>query len=294
MGHEFLGTVVEAGAACAAGGPARGSSARSARCCGACYFCRRGLPSRCEHGQLFGWVEHGRGLHGGQAELVRVPLADATLVAVPAGVARGAGAARGRRALARAVPLRRERRRRSRRPRWSCSAAGPVGLAAVLGARTSARARSARSTPCPSAWSSPTRFGARALDLAARRRARARARARRTGAARTWCSRPWAARRRARSPTSSCARRDDLRAGRAQRARLRDHAGPALRQEPDLPRRACPGARLHGARAGDAWRARELDLAAFFSHRLPLAEGAHGYALFEQKRESCTKVLLVP
>ena len=37
-------------------------------------------------GELFGWVEGGAGLHGAQAEYVRVPLADATLVRVPAGV----------------------------------------------------------------------------------------------------------------------------------------------------------------------------------------------------------------
>jgi threonine dehydrogenase-like Zn-dependent dehydrogenase len=54
--------------------------------CGACYYCRIGLTARCERGQLFGWVENGSGLHGAQAELVRVPLADATLVEVPEGL----------------------------------------------------------------------------------------------------------------------------------------------------------------------------------------------------------------
>ena len=51
--------------------------------CGECFFCLRGLSARCERGQLFGWVERGRGLHGAQAEFVRVPLADATLSKVP-------------------------------------------------------------------------------------------------------------------------------------------------------------------------------------------------------------------
>ncbi|MES0385301.1 MAG: alcohol dehydrogenase catalytic domain-containing protein, partial [Hyphomicrobium sp.] len=44
--------------------------------CGDCFYCREGLTARCSHGQLFGWVEKGEGLHGGQAEYVRVPLAD--------------------------------------------------------------------------------------------------------------------------------------------------------------------------------------------------------------------------
>jgi threonine dehydrogenase-like Zn-dependent dehydrogenase len=41
------------------------------------------LSARCVEGQLFGWVQGGRGLHGAQAERVRVPLADGTLCRVP-------------------------------------------------------------------------------------------------------------------------------------------------------------------------------------------------------------------
>src|ERR1044071_2788141 len=86
MGHEFLGEVVEKGAA---------SSLRVGdivvspftTSCGACFYCTGGLTARCVHGQLFGWVEHGAGLDGAQAELVRVPLADTTLVPVPPGLA---------------------------------------------------------------------------------------------------------------------------------------------------------------------------------------------------------------
>ena len=37
-----------------------------------------------------------------------------------------------------------------------------------------------------------------------------------------------------------------------------------------------------------------VDVSPLFSHRLPLEEGPRGYALFEEKRERCTKVLLVP
>lgn len=35
------------------------------------------------HNQLYGWVEKGKGLHGGQAEYVRVPFADGTLERLP-------------------------------------------------------------------------------------------------------------------------------------------------------------------------------------------------------------------
>lgn len=83
MGHEFLGTVIECGSAVE--GLAKGDRvvAPFSTSCGACVPCLRGLTARCERGELFGWIENGRGLHGGQAEFVRVPLAGSTLARVP-------------------------------------------------------------------------------------------------------------------------------------------------------------------------------------------------------------------
>lgn len=86
MGHEPLGEVVEVGSAVRAFAAGARVVAPFTTNCGACFYCRAGLTARCTSGQLFGWVEEGRGLHGGQAEYVRVPHADATLVAVPEGL----------------------------------------------------------------------------------------------------------------------------------------------------------------------------------------------------------------
>ena len=83
MGHELLGEVVEAGEAVRRWRVGDVVVAPFTTCCGACFYCGIGLTARCTEGRLFGWVEGGEGLHGGQAELCRVPLADATLVAVP-------------------------------------------------------------------------------------------------------------------------------------------------------------------------------------------------------------------
>jgi 2-desacetyl-2-hydroxyethyl bacteriochlorophyllide A dehydrogenase len=87
MGHEFLGEIVAVGKGVTRF--RRGDRAVSpfTTSCGECFYCHKGLTARCTQGQLFGWVERGEGLHGGQAELVRVPLADATLLALPAGLA---------------------------------------------------------------------------------------------------------------------------------------------------------------------------------------------------------------
>jgi threonine dehydrogenase-like Zn-dependent dehydrogenase len=86
MGHEFVGEVVEVGPE--VGGFSVGDSvcAPFTTSCGRCFYCRAGLTSRCEHGQLFGWRQDGVGLHGGQAQYVRVPLADGTLVRIPEGL----------------------------------------------------------------------------------------------------------------------------------------------------------------------------------------------------------------
>lgn len=86
MGHEFVGRVVEAGKAVQSVRVGDRVFAPFSTSCGQCYFCQRGLTSRCSAGQLFGWRSNGRGLHGGQAQFVRVPLADGSLKKVPEGL----------------------------------------------------------------------------------------------------------------------------------------------------------------------------------------------------------------
>ena len=80
MGHEFVGEVVETGAEVKTLSTGNIVGTPFTTSCGSCFYCHRGLFARCVNGQLFGWREAGQGLHGGQAELVRVPHADGTLV----------------------------------------------------------------------------------------------------------------------------------------------------------------------------------------------------------------------
>lgn len=85
MGHEFVGEVVAVGNDVQQFRVGDQVCAPFTTNCGQCFYCRQGLTSRCQQGQLFGWREHGQGLHGGQASLVRVPLADGTMLQTPDG-----------------------------------------------------------------------------------------------------------------------------------------------------------------------------------------------------------------
>lgn len=86
MGHEFTGEIVETGRDVRLFRKGDLVMSPFTTSCGKCFYCLRGLTCRCVNSQLFGWVENGRGLQGGQSEYVRVPMADGTLVKIPDGV----------------------------------------------------------------------------------------------------------------------------------------------------------------------------------------------------------------
>ncbi|MFE0026342.1 zinc-binding dehydrogenase [Amycolatopsis sp. NPDC059021] len=79
MGHEFIGVVTDVGRDVRTVCPGDVVVAPLAWSDGTCSFCVNGLPTSCRHGGLWGEA----GADGCQAEAVRVPHADGTLVAVP-------------------------------------------------------------------------------------------------------------------------------------------------------------------------------------------------------------------
>jgi len=81
-GHEFVGIVEEVGKSVR--GVSKGDAviAPFAWSDNTCEYCRKGLQTLCEHGDYFG------GEIGGQAEFVRVPLADGTLVKMTDAIAK--------------------------------------------------------------------------------------------------------------------------------------------------------------------------------------------------------------
>lgn len=81
MGHEFVGVVEEVGEAVTTLGAGDFVIGPFAVSCGTCEFCRAGLQTSCVIGGF--WGDWRYGTAGCQAEAVRVPLADGTLVKVP-------------------------------------------------------------------------------------------------------------------------------------------------------------------------------------------------------------------
>ncbi|CAF4142475.1 unnamed protein product, partial [Adineta steineri] len=79
MGHEFVGEVVEAGFDVKIFKKGDRIIVPFSTSCGICFYCTKALTSRCEKSQLFGSPL----LDGGQAEYVRIPLADTTAFFAP-------------------------------------------------------------------------------------------------------------------------------------------------------------------------------------------------------------------
>lgn len=91
LGHEAMGVVVEVGAQVRTLSVGDRVVIPFTIACGECFMCRRGLQSQCEttqvteHGTgaaLFGYTKLYGQVAGGQAEYLRVPLADSTHIAV--------------------------------------------------------------------------------------------------------------------------------------------------------------------------------------------------------------------
>lgn len=79
IGHEFTGIVETVGRDVRGVKPGQFVAAPFSFADGSCSFCEDGLYTSCRHSGFWGGLDN----DGGQGEFVRVPFADATLVAIP-------------------------------------------------------------------------------------------------------------------------------------------------------------------------------------------------------------------
>jgi 2-desacetyl-2-hydroxyethyl bacteriochlorophyllide A dehydrogenase len=86
LGHEFVGTVVQAGDGVTQVAERDRVLGCFCSACGKCFFCRRGQFHKCDEGRVFGHGKALGALQGAQADQVLVPHADLTLRRVPDGM----------------------------------------------------------------------------------------------------------------------------------------------------------------------------------------------------------------
>jgi threonine dehydrogenase-like Zn-dependent dehydrogenase len=290
MGHECLGEVVAIGSEVRSVRPGDRAVCPFTTSCGECWYCRNGLTARCERGQLFGWVEQGRGLHGVQAELVRVPLADGTLVPVTRDLQAEAALL-----LADVLPTGWHGARLAETGPGRVTVVlgcGPVGLMAVLAALEQGADTVLAVDAVPERLALAQRFGARPVRLDGDVPAAVRGATGGRGADGV-----------VEAVGSASAGRlafDLVRPGGTIATVGVHHEAvmpftPAEAYDRNLTWRIgrCPARHYAPGLVPVALR-RSEDLVALCPHRLPLEAAGDAYRLFDEKRDGCIKVALVP
>jgi len=291
MGHEFVGQIIETGSQVRSLRTGDRVIAPFTTSCGACWYCRRGLTCRCLHGQLFGWVAGGEGLQGVQAGLVRVPMADATLMPLPEEIHPEEGLLLGD-VLSTGVYCA-DRAEVDGEGVYVVLGCGPVGLMAIVGALERGARHLLAVDRVGERLALAQRFGARPVHLDEN------------------------------DPRTVVDELTDGRgadgvleavgspgAGRLALELIRPggilstagvHTAPAMPFSPseaydrNLTYRVgrCP-ARHYMERLVPLVLSRRYPLRDVISHRLPLAQGVEGYEMFAARRQGCTKVVLSP
>ncbi len=291
MGHEFIGEVVEVGADVRALRVGARVLSPFTTSCGACYFCRSGLTARCERGQLFGWVGDEHGLHGAQAEYVRVPLAESTLVGIPDGVTDDEALLLGDvMSTGYYCALRADI---DPRGTYAVVGLGPVGLMAIVGARELGAERLYAVDVVPERLAIAERFGAIPIDART-------AHPQQTLRDATEGRGADAVLEAVGSPSASELALALVRPG-GTISIVGVHNEPHFSISPtqaydhNLTLRIgrCP-ARAMIDRLIPTVQAKRYPLDAIISHHLPLADGPEAYRTFDQKLDGCTKVVLTP
>ncbi|GBF92050.1 hypothetical protein Rsub_04397 [Raphidocelis subcapitata] len=301
VGHEFVGVVSQLGSEVT--GLAVGDRVMSPFTCSCseCFYCKKGLTCRCTHpeARVLGWRSEPppdapagsepSGLHGAQAQFVRVPLASSTLVKVPADVSDEEALLLGD--ILSTAFFCADQGGVSPGDAVAVVGCGPVGLLAILAARERGAAKVFAVDGVPGRRAKAAELGATPLE-----------------------------------PSEAAAAVAEATGGRGADVALEAvGAAGALRLAFDVVRPAgvvssvgvqvgaafpmrpmeaydknitlrfgrCP-ARAYMERLLPIVRARRWPFASIITHRLPLSEGVAAYEAFEARREGWLKVVLDP
>jgi threonine dehydrogenase-like Zn-dependent dehydrogenase len=291
MGHECVGRITAIGPAVRRFAIGDRVAVPFTTCCGACHYCRIGLSARCVAGQLFGWVQSGTGLHGAQAQRVRVPFADATLCHVPADLDERAALL-----LCDVLPTGHYCAMLAgvdAEGTYAVVGCGPVGLMAILAARELGARRIYALDTVDERLGFAARLGATPID--ARRGSPTSVLKEATGGRGAD-----AVLEAVGSPEAGRIAWNLVRPGGTIAAVGVHHEAafpfsPAAAYDRNLTYRIgrCPARSLMEGLIPLALR-RAADLNALVTHRVPLSGGTEAYAMFDARRDGCIKVALEP
>ncbi|KAI8469404.1 MAG: chaperonin 10-like protein [Monoraphidium minutum] len=304
VGHEararFVGTIESLGSEVP--GLAVGDRVMSpfTASCADCFYCRRGKTCRCAHPEArpFGWIDEPtpgnpaaepQGLHGSQAQFVRVPLAASTLVKVPDDVTDEEALLLGD--ILSTAFFCAEQGGVAPGDAVAVVGCGPVGLLAVLAARHLGASRVFAVDGVPSRAARAAAFGAEPLAPAAAAAAVAAATEGRgadvvleaVGA----------------SGALGLAFELVRPAGAVSSVGVHTAAGwpftpvEAYNKNATLRFGRCP-ARAYMEKLLPIVQSKAWPFADIITHRLPLREGVEAYEMFERREEGCVKVILDP
>lgn len=291
MGHEFAGEIVELGKSVKVHKKGDLVMSPFTTSCGQCYYCRIGLTCRCVYNQLYGWVEKGRGLQGGQAEFVRVPMADSTLMKIPEGISLEEGILLGD-ILSTGVYCAQQAEIRPNGINVVVGC-GPVGLMTVIGAREAGAGRIYAIDTVPERLERARQFGVEVIDLR-QKDAMAIVKAASDG-------------RGADSVMEAVGNHSAVRlaielvrpggvissVGVCNDAHMAFSPVEAYNKNLTYRIGRCP-ARFMMDKLVPLVRQKKYDISSVFSHRMKLSDGVKGYDLFANKKDNCLKVLLTP
>lgn len=291
MGHEFSGEIM-----------ATGKEVKSLRAgdlvmspfttsCGNCFYCVIGLTCRCVHGQLFGWREQNQGLHGGQAEYVRVPMADATLMKIPEGISLEEGLLLGDilstgffcARQAEIIPAN----------TYVVVGCGPVGLMTVLGAIEAGTENIFAIDTLPERLAMAEQFGARSINAATQNAVEiVQEKTDGRGADAVMEAVGNAATNRL---AYELVRPGGIISAVGVCTDLHFPFSPTDAYNKNLTYKVgrCP-ARYMMERLVPVVQQKKYNITSIISHRMKLQEGTNGYDIFANKKDNCLKVVLKP
>jgi threonine dehydrogenase-like Zn-dependent dehydrogenase len=291
MGHEFVGEIVEIGHEVR--NLHKGDSVMTpfTTNCGHCYYCQSGLTCRCIHGQLYGWREKGKGLHGGQAEFVRVPMAATTLKKIPEGITLEEGLMLGD-ILSTGFFCAHQAEIKPKNI-YAVVGCGPVGLMAILGACEFGAEKVYAIDTVPERLAMAQRFGAIPLN-ASIENATAVLKEATEGRGADGVMEAVG------SSTTLKLGYELVRPGgilSAVGVCNDEHLpfSPVQAYDKNLTYKVgrCP-ARFMMEKLIPVVQQKKYDLTSIISHRMKLSEGVYGYDIFANKKDNCLKVVLTP